>query len=156
MNAVEIAEQLFKNNLTNIKLITDDTLTSLQLFEILITICLEGFDMISDDMTKFDYTQFEISYLTALNKWLNNIDFNINIDSFITSDKQLYNNFYCRIVINTPQNAHLFTERKIQHEKYHLFINPNTYHEYNKHEKQLEEFYAVFTCNNMTYKIYFN
>ena len=95
MNAVEIAEQLFKNNLTNIKLITDDTLTSLQLFEILITICLEGFDMISDDMTKFDYTQFEISYLTALNKWLNNIDFNINIDSFITSDKQLYNNFYC-------------------------------------------------------------
>lgn len=125
------------------------------IYEILITILLEGLEIMTGGLKEIDLSGFNSSYITVLNPWFRSIGFNINVDTFESSDKESYNGYYCRAVINDKLNETFFIMKNLEHKPYHFLLNgPNL--QINKSKEYLKDIYGIFSTDDTVYKISFD
>lgn len=121
------------------------------LFEILITIFMEGFDMFTNGFIDLDMNKFSTEHIYALDPWFKSLGFKINVDTCCKNDKELYQDYYCKIIIKLKLYETLFIMKNIN-KMYHFFIN-GTYLEQNKQKNKLSELKAIF-INDDTDTVY--
>ena len=129
------------------------------IFEILITILMEGLDIFSGGLDKTDLNNFTEKHITNLNPWFNSIGFNINVETFTKDVKDIckdqYDNYYCKIMVRTKLFETFFLMKNVS-KNYHFLLNGKCIEE-NKNKQKINEISAVF-CNidDTIYKISFN
>lgn len=126
------------------------------LFEILITILMEGFEIFTNGFQSIDLRKFTIEHILSLNPWFHSIGFSISSNEYDKNDKNLYKDYYCKIIIRTQLYNSFFIMKNIN-KKYHFLIN-GPYLEINKKKKKLKELYAIFLNDvlNKVFIIYFD
>jgi len=124
-------------------------------FEILITILLEGLDILTGGLKEADLSSFTSTHVTALNPWFQSLGFDISVDVKDINDKDSYKDYYCRTVINNKLNETLFIMKNIPHKTYHFFLN-GQYLDQNKAKTNLKDIYGVFRTDNHAYLISFD
>lgn len=125
----------------------DNEPDALYLFEIVLTIMMEGVDIITD-LNTVDIKQFNENHILALNSWFRSVGFDVHI----TELNEPINNHYCRIILRKdckPEYVNYFNNTK-----YHFLINTREYH-INKQKKNVDELTALFEVNSKKYKIWF-
>lgn len=120
------------------------------LFEIMLTILLEGVDIMVDGLTTTDLTKFTENHVLTLNPWLNSIGFQVNIEN---SGKQILDH-YCKIILRNSPAAGEYFKNVHEDTSYHFVINYRAY-EKNKVKTKIDELYALFHVNGKLYKIWF-
>jgi len=158
-NPIEIANKLFSTNpkepFTYNILAYPDMNDNIYIFEILMTILMEGLAKLSDKFTNIDLTKFTKDNILILNPWFKSIGFNLYVEVFNKVDKHLYEDYYCKIIIKIPLYETLFLIKKIN-KSYHFLINGLFLKENFKKEK-LNKLSAVFINeDDKVYKIYFD
>ena len=133
------------------QLISDDH-DALTVFEILSIILMEGLDM-KTDIPKINSEIFSEVNILNLNPWLNSICFKINVNKFNFFDKEKYNKYYCKIMINDKLTEPFFIMKNL-HKNYHFLLNGN-YLEENKNKNLLNELTGVILNGDDVYEISF-
>jgi hypothetical protein len=152
----EIAYELFTkepSNLSPIGLFMEGADNTSYIFEVMITILLEGIDTFSNGINNIEIDLLEKEYLLALNPWFQAIGFNINIDIIDRNNKEQYEDYYCKVVLRNYGYGPIFQEKNIIKD-YHFFGN----YKYRNgcYIEKLKDIYAVFVKNNQVFKISFD
>lgn len=124
------------------------------LFEILLIILVKGIEVLSGDLNKADLSNLTSEHITNLNPWIKSLGFTVKVESLDKEDTELYEEYYCRILIKDKVNAFLFEQRGFPN-NYHFLLN-GTYLEENENKKNLAELFAVFNSNKDVFKISFD
>lgn len=125
------------------------------IFEILVTILLEGLNILTGDLKEADLSNFSVSFISSLNPWFNSLGFNINVRIENETEKELYQEYYCRTVINNELNETLFIIKNIQDKSYHFLLN-GQYLDQNKAKTNLKDIFGIFNVNDDVYCITFD
>lgn len=125
------------------------------IYEILITILLEGLEIMTGGLKEVDLSSFTTSHITVLNPWFKSIGFDITVEEVESSDKDSYNEYYCRAVVNDKLNETFFIMKNITHKPYHFLLNGQNL-QANKEKQQLNEIYGIFSNDDTVYKISFD
>jgi len=151
-----IAKIIFSNEpckpLTHQIITCDDVNDYFSVFEILLTILLEGLENLTGGLDTIDLMQFSTNHLTHLNPWFHSFGFNINVNKENIDELHNNNNYYCKILIKTLGTRPIFINRNIQ-KNFHFLINP-LYN--NSNINQLSDIFGLFINNNDIYKISFD
>lgn len=154
----EIAEKLFTDDPKppfSFQIIAEgETADFPYIFEILITILMEGLEILTGDLSTADLDNFSKDHLTCLLPWFKSLGFTLKVEELTDVDKTEYSQYYCRIVINYKEDAPLFQIKPIG-KNYHFLINGNL-HEENSNKENLKDLYAILNLNQQVYKISFN
>ncbi len=154
----QIAQELFTNNPKNpcthqiLALQNNADLT--YIFEILLTVLMEGIDVLINGFENLNLNEFNHDHILIMQPWFWSLGFKINLKMHYVADQSNYEGFYCRIVVKAPQTEHIFTERNLV-KGYHFFINPTSYQD-NCAKTQLNDLKAVFTNGDTVYEISFD
>lgn len=154
-----IAEALFyqepKDALTCRLVASENEVDSVYLFELLITILMEGIDIRMDDLSNVDLSGLSIEHITGLNPWFYSLGFSVHVDLLDKNDDVgEYEEYYCKVMVKTKLNEVIFEHHNID-KNYHFFIN-GTYLNENQNKNDLRELYAVFINNDDVFKISFD
>lgn len=157
----QIASYIFNSEAKDpctIQIIADeDHLDISYIFEILISILMEGFQILNNDLYSLDLDNLTEESFEDLNPWFKSIGFKIRCNKYPLDDedyKELYDKYYCNIVINNPLNEVIFIAKNIK-EPFHFFLNGDSMQKY-ENETQLCNFYAIIKSSNNVYKINFD
>jgi len=120
------------------------------IFEILVTIMMEGIDIFSGGLDNVNLNDFTMNHIVGLNPWFKSIGFKIKAQ--IIERDQDYDR-YCKIVLRL-RNRPIFDIKNID-KSYHFFINGSALDK-NKIENKLNNLYATFSCLDKIYKINFD
>ncbi|ARF09412.1 hypothetical protein Indivirus_1_35 [Indivirus ILV1] len=132
-----------------------DEVDSIYLFELLVTILMEGMDIIVGDLSKIDLSGLSIEHITSLNPWFHSLGFLVRVDLLDKNDDTTdYDEYYCKIILKTKLHEIIFEHNGID-KNYHFFIN-GSYLEDNEEKENLKELYAVFINNDDVFKISFD
>jgi hypothetical protein len=123
--------------------------------EILMTVLLEGLDIFTGGLKEADLSNFNSQLITAMNPWFNSLGFNIKVATVDQEDKDLYEEFYCRAVLNRGSTQALFTINNVEDRSYHFLLN-GTYLEMNRAKTNVSDLYGVFTEQDKAYLISFD
>ncbi|ARF11247.1 hypothetical protein Klosneuvirus_1_104 [Klosneuvirus KNV1] len=156
----EIAEKIFTNDpkppFTFQIIAEGETADFPYIFEILITILMEGLEILTGDLSKAELDNFSEDHLTCLAPWFKSLGFKLKIEECHEDDKWDYEKYYCRIVLNYKGDAPLFQIKPIN-KNYHFLINGNgNVNEENNNKKNLKDLYAILNLNQKIYKISFD
>jgi len=124
------------------------------LFEILITILLEGLNNMTDGLDKVNLDLFSSDHIDTLNPWFHSMGFVIKIHNYEMNEIDLVKGYYCRVGLNYGNDRKIFEQKKIN-KNYHFFLNANAMDD-NLKKTALKELYAIFICGNTIYKISFD
>lgn len=120
-------------------------------FQLLANILLEALQYCTQDLTKINLDEFNVSYIDALNPWFKSMGFIVTTKEYHKSDEE-YKQYYCRAVIRTPDYETFFIMKNIKN-TYQFLLNGNFNHDH----KTLPELMLVFYGNdNKVYAINFN
>lgn len=122
------------------------------IYEILITILMEGFNIFTHDFEHINLDSFSSDFITNLNPWFNSFGFRISVDTFNLSHLHLCNNYYCKILIKTKGTKPIFISKNI-HKNYHFLLNP--FYVTSSH-LNLCDIYSIFINNDIIYRINFH
>ncbi len=125
------------------------------IFEILITILLEGLNILTYSLKDVDLSEFSSEHILILNPWFKSLGFNIRVTEFPQNEKDLYEEYYCKIVVNNKVNENLFIARGIEDKSYHFFLN-GTFLNANKQKTNLKDIFGVFLADDTAYCISFD
>jgi plasmid maintenance system killer protein len=144
-----------KDPLTRRLKLDDNKYNVIYIFEILITILMEGFQIITNNFESVDFNEFTKNSITYFEPWFNSLGFKLcafEYDKDIDAD--FYDKYYCKAIIKNKLTETLFIIKNIT-KSYHFFINGDNLLENKKH-KDLDKLYAIFINNDKVYKIYFD
>lgn len=134
---------------------TNNTGDMTYIFEILVTIMLEGLECLSGgDLNNFDMDDFSEDYIETLGPWFNSICFDIKVDVFDESKMYKCKKYYCKSIIKNEQTAQIFQQNNVD-KNYHFLLN-RQYEEYNKNLTELRDLYTIFINKDKIYKISFD
>lgn len=154
----EIAEKLFTNEpkkpFTYQIVAEGENADFPYIFEILITILMEGLEILTGDLSVSNLDNFSKDHLICLLPWFKSLGFVLKVDEYTEEEKTDYDSYYCRIIIRYKDNIPLF-QIKPTNKNYHFFINANSYEE-NNNKQNLKELYAILNLNQTVYKISFD
>jgi len=123
------------------------------IFEILITILMEGIQKKYGDLKKINYDTFNENLLLNLIPYFKSIGFNINIKKYDKKNKEDYKDYYCKVILNDSMWDQFFEMKKIEKD-YHFFINPSFV--YNNNFNELKQVRSIFIVKDTVYNINFN
>ncbi|MBA42395.1 MAG: hypothetical protein CMF62_00110 [Magnetococcales bacterium] len=123
------------------------------LFEIMINVMLEGMEILSGGLDKAKFEEFNEEFILFLNPWFQSLGIELKVTTFDKSEKELWDNYYCKIIINNSEWNNFFVLKKIQ-KNFHFLINPKYYNGTN--EMELKNHTSIFMVNNKVYQIYFD
>lgn len=149
----ELASVIFNNpplepNSCSLLNDNDDTDPS-YVFEMLITIYMEGMMVIYNDLENVNFDMINKEHLESIKPWL--LSFGINL----TIKEDYDDDYYCKIIINgDPKYKYYFTIHNTN--KYHFFFNNKFFDGtgYKYPTKRLNEITAIFICDK-TYTLQF-
>ena len=99
-----IAKVLFSDNYKEpgtYEIVADKDINDVYyIFEVLLNILVEGFDILTEGLDNVDTLMVNSEHFTSLNPWFKSIGFTINTDIFQYEDKFAYDDFYCKIIAN--------------------------------------------------------
>lgn len=155
MTPKEIAEAIFKEMPKEAKelgISLDKNSDCITIFEILATITLEGLNIMAKyKLDEFDFNMFTKKTITALNPWMQSIQFNIICTEHKKENIEEYSDNYCRVLIKNKETIPIFAIKKID-TPYHFIINGSNYDE-NMSKNNFEDVSMVFYNNNKVYRI---
>ena len=151
----EIAKEIFSTNAKNentYSIIADsnDNNDPYFTFEILLTILLEGFDILSEGLNTIDSNNITKQHFIGMNPWFNSLNYNIDVLSIEKSNIKKYDDYYCKIIIKNKSHKMFFDYKNIK-KNYHFFINGKNINT----ETEFENISAIFINDNTVYKIKF-
>jgi len=123
-------------------------------FEILLTIFMEGLEIKSGGLKNYDMNNFSAGTIESLSPWFISFGFMIYVSEYDRTDKQLYCGYYNRIILNNEINSIIFEMRGIK-KNYHFFTNGDALEE-NRGKSNLKDISAIFEHNNKVYVISFD
>lgn len=129
-----------------------DTNDSSYLFEIMITIFMEGMDILSGGLDKVDLTNFNQDYILGLSPWFNSLGFKIHVFVFDKQDIDKYEDYYCKIILNNNDYGKFFEMKNI-HKSYHFLCNQKYIN--GCKNKDVSELYGLFVNGKIGYKVNF-
>jgi len=151
-----IAEALFKSEPKGpleCRLIADESSMDCYLmFEILITIYMEGLQIIFGDITNTG--ELNDVLLMQPDMWFKSLGFKINVTTFDQSDKASYDKFYYRIIVRNKLYESFFEIRNAI-KNYYFFLNGPHLEEHKK-EIVLNKLFAIFNSDDLVFKISFD
>lgn len=127
------------------------------IFEILITIFMEGFDVLVDGLPNVDIDNLTEEHITSLKPWFHSIGFNIFVNTYDLNDeyaKDLYKDYYCKIMVRTPLYETFFAMKNVN-KNYHFLLN-GPFLEKNRDKKFLKDITGVFLTSSKAFKITFD
>ena len=119
-----------------------------------LTILLEGLNIVTFGLDNADLKNFNKEYLLNLNPWFRSIGYEMKVDVFDRNDKESYEKYYCKTMINNKLYRGFFEMKGIK-KPYHFLLNGNFIEE-NKQKKQLNELFTVFLNEDRVYSISFD
>ncbi|CAH6421743.1 Hypothetical protein KVN_LOCUS429 [uncultured virus] len=120
-------------------------------FEILITILMEGLDILTNGLNNANLSNFNEEHISIMDPWFNSLGFNIFVTKFDEKDKELFKDYYCKIVIRTSYEETFFVMKQIN-KNYHFILNGN----FQQNKKNLKELKCIFFINKNVYLINFD
>jgi hypothetical protein len=124
------------------------------IFEILITILMEGFLILTGDIYDLDFNNLTDEHISSLNPWFKSLGFRVKSSIYTMDEKELCDKYYCNILIKNKQTDVIFEAKKI-YKPYHFMLNGYCLKEY-KDQLELNKFYAVIKSSNIIHKISFD
>lgn len=127
------------------------------IFQILVTVFMEGFEMFTDGFENMDLSNFTTDHISSFDPWFRSLGFKIQTETVEMANKESYEDYYCKIVIKTPLYETLFIMKGIEDKKYHFLLN-GKYMEQNKKKDKIKDLRAVFIndANDTVYIISFD
>nr|QBK88376.1 MAG: hypothetical protein LCMiAC01_00400 [Mimivirus LCMiAC01] len=123
-------------------------------FEVLLTILMEGFAILSGDITTIPLDSFSENSIMALNPWIQSMGLNLIVSEIDASNKEEYTNYYNRIVLNRDMHEQLFIIMR-NNKSYHFLLNGDALEE-NTAATELHYLFAIFECKDKIFKIKFD
>ena len=123
------------------------------IFEILLTILMEGFNILLD-IQHADLSGFNSETIEVLNPWIESLGFTMNVREYDFDNKTAYGKYYCRIRLNRGNYVQFFRIKNIS-KSYHFCISGTNYEDNNRIET-LKDLYAIFKNENKIYAISFD
>lgn len=157
----DIAKHVFSkshNNLGTYSMLldssTNDGKDPIYIFEILINILMEGLNIFTNGFHKVDFNEIDSEYILGLSPWFKSLGFRLYVDAYHIDDTDMYDNYYCKIIIKNDGNEGLFIMKNIS-KSYHFFINGNKLEE-NKIVTNLKDLCGIFICDYVVFNISFD
>lgn len=154
----QIAYQIFTKEPADpcsITIIGDQVNDITYIFEILLTIFMEGFDILTGGLNQADLSHFTKEHIEGLNPWFNSLGFQIRGAEFEEkSEKELYKDYYCKIMIKTKLHETFFIMKNVK-KNYHFLLN-GPYLEKNKTSQQLKNLKGVFIHGDKAFSVSFD
>ena len=135
------------------QLFSDNDINCIDLFEILLTIFMEGLEHFCTDLSKFNINDLTLDNLNYLNPWFESIGFTIKTYEYSINDKESYDEHYCKILIR-DKLYNVFFVMKSLNKNYHFLLNGDKL-AYNKTKNNICDLYSIFVNNNIVFKIKF-
>ena len=134
---------------------TGHSIEPLDLFEIFMTIMMEGLFIKIPDMNKEYLNNFNEGTLNGLSPWLQSLGYDVNVITIPKRAVEEYDNYYCKIILNCDPSWHsFFILQKIEDKKYHFIFGGKS--PYIRKEKcELSNLFSVFVHNDDVFKISF-
>lgn len=132
----------------------EDTTQMCDTFEILTIILLEGMEMMSGGLNTFNFEALKTDHITALNPWFHSLGFDLKVELIGFSEKHLYQEYYCKIVVRDSLQEIYFEMKNIPG-NYTFYINGDHF-ETNKNKVSLNELYSILIRGNDVFKISFD
>jgi len=123
------------------------------IFEILITILLEGFKIKYSDLKNINSNSFNENYILNFNPFFKSMGFNINVNKYEKKNRDDYKNYYCKVVLRDNEWGGFFELKNINKD-YHFFINPDYIYENNFNK--MNDVGCIFIFKENVYLIKFN
>ena len=151
----KIAESIFKGapappNTYQI-LAQDDDADLYYVYELLITVLMEGFDILTGGLEHVNPDDVNSDHFIGLNQWFKSIGFDINIQGVPKGETEQYENYYCKVILRNSSYKFLF-ETKNMEKDYHFLTNAS----HQNNENVIKDIYGIFISNDTVYKIYFD
>ncbi|AYV78698.1 MAG: hypothetical protein Edafosvirus25_12 [Edafosvirus sp.] len=124
------------------------------IFEIILTIFMEGIMKLYNNLDGVDLNHFNEDYLLALQPWLHSLVFNLKIEKCLTENIEKYGDYYCKIATKNHKEYETYFQNNDLPKKYRFFLNPIYANECKK--EKLDDLYATFIINDTVYILRFN
>lgn len=126
-------------------------------FEILISILLEGMAILHDDFENCDLKQMNANTIKMVAPYMRSLCFDLNVEEFNNKLKlttPFINDFYCKIILKCDKEYTTYFIKDLQKD-FTFFFNPKYGKNYPK-TRDLKEIYAILKVDDKTYKIFFD
>lgn len=167
-NPSDIAQHIFRSPPCDKKqymlTITGDDgkqLSSLELFEVFMTILIEGiYIRFNPTSSQINFTNemlqlFDENVITNLNPWLNSLGISVSVETTTKDDKQSYEKYYCKTVMKCDKEWETFFDLHPEITKdYHFILGGKSPYAL-KTDVSLNNLFAIFIKQNIVYKISF-
>ena len=134
----------------------NDENTSTFIYEILLTILLEGIMKFNNNLENTNLDDVQLNHIEALNPWFNSLRFNLKINEFDKTEEneEQYKYYYSKIILKKmPEYEMLFEINKIE-KNYTFFLN-SRYIKEPYPNNNLNEIYSIIILKNRVFKINF-
>lgn len=136
----------------SIGIFVDDS-DAVYIFEVLITIYMEGMMILFNNLNNVDLNLMSIEHLIALRPWFKCLGFILNIDMFSSDNMDDVSEFFCDTKLK-DNDYKLFFELKGINKNYHFL--GNALHPLDSHQdKDLKDIYTILKRGDSIYKIWF-
>lgn len=132
-----------------------DDVEPIELFEIFLTIMMEGVIIKNSPITYDKYMLFTPEVVEKLNPWLRSLGYQANITTLTRTNIEEYNKFYSKIIMKCDPSWITFFKLHHIEKDYHFVISqlsPYVQDEY----CDLTNLYAVLIVKDTVYKITFS
>ena len=99
---------------------TDEQLDSSYIFEILVQILFEGFDILTEGLSNVNIDNLTKGSIEHLGPWFNSFGFRIHVEEYSMPIK--IDNYYCTSIINNELYKQFFTSKNIN-KSFHFMLN---------------------------------
>lgn len=135
---------------------TENTIAPLDIFEIFLTIMMEGL-FLKNNVTSDSLKLFNENTVTDLRPWLHSLGYNVNVEVVSNKDSSAYEQYYCKVILREDPSWNQYFElhsNEISRNYHCIFGGKSPYILGGK--CTLNNLFAIFTLNGMVYKISFN
>ena len=181
----QIAQEIFSKQpaqaCTNNMLIDQDLADPIYIFEILLTILVEGLEIFTKNvfpggLKEADLSNFSTENITQMNPWFHSLGFYIKVESELledlpevegdslssydseeseNSEDVVISDHYCRVILNRDSYKGLFMINNTTDAPYHFLLNGVALDD-NMNKQNLQDLQAAFEANGTMYKISFD
>lgn len=128
------------------------------IFEIIISILLEGMCILNEDIETYDLKKLKIDDIMSISPYIRSLGFDIKVTDYDNKNeyfKTYIDDFYCKIILKCDKQYSTYFIMKDINKEYTFFFNPKYGKNYPE-GRQLKDIYAILVIDDMTYKISFD
>lgn len=138
--------------------IANTNIEYIDLFEIFLTILMEGIFIKCSPVNTDTLKHFDANLLDRLRPWLKSMGFDINVSEYppICDEltKKEHNKYYCRVALKCDPTWETYFEMRNITNNYHFIFGGNSPN-FKKKKCTFDNLYCIFEVNHIIYKIQF-